>query len=324
MTAAASQSYIWETEIDRVLNTNGRYRFSVLVPNTWSSDQTQSYLESLGWNVVSIGAPPSDVMQAISGILQETGLPSGSAPSAFWVIATWPNATANLPVSSGQLYYATLDYYAPVSAADVTAVNAETQAPPTNWMPAVLAFAGGALIVGTVLYASKSSTSMHGQLLHNPRQLHDPKTMSAAAINKELDSIDKKRSALNTKFIDAGRGYETPTETHKLSDPLALEYRALADRRFDLSSEVRLRAGPGMDRLPRGFGPRKYAMENPTRNLKPSELAALRYLACVPGGSMPKSKGSETRVMDTLSRGGYILLVGPHGFEITDKGKQEL
>jgi hypothetical protein len=252
------QNFEWEPEIDRVVQPGGRYRFAVIVPNTWTDDQTQTFLEGLGWNITSIGAPPPDVMQAISGVLQETGLPSGSSPNAFWVIATWPGISTTLPTSSGQLYYATLDYYAPVSPAEAKQYQQETSPPPMNWMPAVLAFAGGGLIVGTILYASKHS--MIGHPLPNPRggERPDPKFMSAAAINKELDSSDKKMSALSTKFIDAGRGYETPTETWKLSDPLAEQYKALANRKSSLQIEVHLRAGPGVYRLPRGFGPRKY------------------------------------------------------------------
>lgn len=255
------QNYEWVTEIDLVVQPGGRYRTAVIVPNSWTMDQTQTYLESVGWTVISIGNPPPDVTQSIAGILQETGLPSGSSPIAFWVIATWPGATMTLPASSGQLYYATLDYYSPVSASEAATTNAEVNPPTTNVLPIVLALAGGALLVGAVLHSSKNAAARYP--LHNP--VKDPKMMSAAAINKELDSIDKKRSALNTKFIEAGRGYETPTETRKLTDPLATQYNALWERRFDLSSEVCLRAGPGMDRLPRGFGPRKYAMENPRK-----------------------------------------------------------
>jgi hypothetical protein len=261
------QNYEWVTEIDLVVQPGGRYRTAVIVPNSWTMDQTQTYLESVGWTVISIGNPPPDVTQSIAGILQETGLPSGSSPIAFWVIATWPGATMTLPASSGQLYYATLDYYSPVSASEAATTNAEVNPPTTNVLPIVLALAGGALLIGAVLHSSKNAAARYP--LHNP--IKDPKMMSAAAINKELDSIDKKRSALNTKFIDAGRGYETPSETRKLSDPLAMQYNALWERRSELSIEVHLRAGPGMDRLPsyvRGFGPRKYAMENPKRRYR--------------------------------------------------------
>jgi hypothetical protein len=80
--------------------------------------------------------------------------------------------------------------------------------------------------------------------------------MPAAAINKELDALAKKRSKLNDEFIAAGRGSEKAWDTLKLNDPLANKYKALSDRVAELMSEVQLRAGPGTRRLPKGFGPR--------------------------------------------------------------------
>jgi hypothetical protein len=88
--------------------------------------------------------------------------------------------------------------------------------------------------------------------------MKSPSEMSGGAINRELEALDKKRGALTDKFIAAGRGYETPSETDKLFDPLAMKYKELASRHFDLLWEVKRRAGPGMYRLPnggRGFGP---------------------------------------------------------------------
>lgn len=85
----------------------------------------------------------------------------------------------------------------------------------------------------------------------------DPADMSASAINRELDAIDKKRSALADRFIEAGRGHETATEIHKQSDPLSQDDKALSDRRTALQVEIHRRAGPGTYRMPKGFGPRK-------------------------------------------------------------------
>jgi hypothetical protein len=165
------QQFEWETEIDRVLVPNGRYRFAVIVPASWSDDQTQTYLESVGWNVVSIGAPPPDVMLAISGVLAETGLPSGTSPIAFWVIATWTGASVTLAQSSGQLYYASLDYYAPVTVAQAKEYAAETSSPPIDIVPGLLAFAGGGLMVGAVLYASKNH--LHSYATENPIPMNE-------------------------------------------------------------------------------------------------------------------------------------------------------
>jgi hypothetical protein len=41
----------------------------------------------------------------------------------------------------------------------------------------------------------------------------DPNRMSAAAINRELDKLDKIRSKLNDEMIATGRGHETWSET---------------------------------------------------------------------------------------------------------------
>lgn len=69
----------------------------------------------------------------------------------------------------------------------------------------------------------------------------NPEEMSATAINT----------------FAAGRGNERPSDYLKKDDPLAQRARTLYNRRLFLRMEVELRAGPGMKRLPRGFGPRK-------------------------------------------------------------------
>lgn len=97
-----------------------------------------------------------------------------------------------------------------------------------------------------------------------------PNEMSAAAINRELDAIDKKQSVLLDEFIAAGRGHERPSDWRDKTDPLSMKEKALSARRFDLMFEVRRRAGPGMYRLPKGFGP----MKNPTTR-KPGTVAAI-------------------------------------------------
>lgn len=84
-----------------------------------------------------------------------------------------------------------------------------------------------------------------------------PASMTAGQINRELDALDARESALLDALIAAGRGHELPSETRKLSDPLALRYAALSDRRWDLRCEVEVRYGPGAPhRLPPRFGRR--------------------------------------------------------------------
>jgi hypothetical protein len=93
------------------------------------------------------------------------------------------------------------------------------------------------------------------------KEMKDPRGMSGSDINKELDRLDKKLSAVGQQMIDGGRGYETFNDTFKIGkghDPLTDAFIDLSSRRMDLRCEVELRYGPGApSRLPRGFGPRK-------------------------------------------------------------------
>lgn len=91
--------------------------------------------------------------------------------------------------------------------------------------------------------------------------VENPRGMSAAAINKELDRLDEMRSVSNDALIAAGRGHETWADTERkspLEDDLTLVAQAISARRRDLVNEVQLRAGPNMYRLPKGFGPRRW------------------------------------------------------------------
>lgn len=97
----------------------------------------------------------------------------------------------------------------------------------------------------------------------NPNDRYNPAEMSAAAINKELDSLDKKGAALNEKMIAAGRGHETYSQTMALdpnSNVLTRDWQAVNTRLSDLRHEVTRRVGPGtrLSRLPRGFGPLRF------------------------------------------------------------------
>lgn len=83
--------------------------------------------------------------------------------------------------------------------------------------------------------------------------------MTAAEINRGLESLDKLRAMVNKKLIDAGRGHETSSETATKHDPLSDEWNEISARQGALRNEVERRAGPGVSRLPkgRGFGPLK-------------------------------------------------------------------
>ena len=127
-------------------------------------------------------------------------------------------------------------------------------------------------------YAIQSGAYIRGEPLKKPRRHHAeilgsgpkiptfkiagtaPATMTASQINKELDKLSAQNSQLGQLMIDAGRGYERPSEYLKMSDPLSMELRKNADRRMALRIEIEFRYGPGSpSRLPtgRGFGPRK-------------------------------------------------------------------
>lgn len=90
----------------------------------------------------------------------------------------------------------------------------------------------------------------------------DPATMTAGQINGELDKLSNQGSELGHLMIEAGRGYERPSEYLKMDDPLAMELRKNAERRMKLRIEIEMRYGPGApSRLPSGgfFGPRRKA-----------------------------------------------------------------
>lgn len=101
---------------------------------------------------------------------------------------------------------------------------------------------------------------------HRPKKLAttDPATMTAGAINKELDKLDERRSVLGQMMIDAGRGHERPSEYLKMSDPISSEIREAFQRQSDLRVEISMRWGPNApSRLPtegrnrKFLGPRK-------------------------------------------------------------------
>lgn len=88
--------------------------------------------------------------------------------------------------------------------------------------------------------------------------------MTANQINSKLDKLDKLDSKLTDAMIEAGRGYERPSDWEKMSDPLAKKLQQAYRDRMDLRNEIERRYGPGApSRLPRGFGPIK---RNPGMN----------------------------------------------------------
>lgn len=109
-----------------------------------------------------------------------------------------------------------------------------------------------------------------------------PETMGAAQINAEIERLVKADSELAHAFIAAGRGHERPSEYLLKDDPLSRRARAIYDRRHQLRVEVESRAGPGMTRLPRGFGPRKNPakLEQCVKQVKGKKGVRSAYAIC--------------------------------------------
>ena len=83
-------------------------------------------------------------------------------------------------------------------------------------------------------------------------------TWGAAAINKNLDRLERESSAITDALIAAGRGSERPSEMRGKTDPLTVLYFQNVSDADLLRDEVRRRYGPGAPRrLPPGFRPLK-------------------------------------------------------------------
>lgn len=145
--------------------------------------------------------------------------------------------------------------------AAVAAATGRPYVPPQQAGMSTIAKIGiGAALIGIVAVVAgraKKSSPRSRSALGSSRSVHDkpaPAQMTAGQINKELDRLDKLSSKLTDEFIAAGRGYERPSETWKLNDPLAERYKQISSAYSDLRSEISRRYGPGApSRLPRGF-----------------------------------------------------------------------
>ncbi len=117
---------------------------------------------------------------------------------------------------------------------------------------------------GALIELRPALAELHARKDHATRTIKisskDPSGLTAGSINKELDKLEEQNSKLGQLMIDAGRGYERPSEYLNMSDPLALELQQNYDRRNKLRAEIERRYGPGAPRrLPPGrfFGPLK-------------------------------------------------------------------
>lgn len=126
--------------------------------------------------------------------------------------------------------------------------------------------------------------------------------MGAAEINKFLDALDKESSAITDEFIAAGRGSERPSETLKMTDPLALRYIQNWKDADLLRDEVSRRYGPGAPRrLPRGFGPIKVAAPRAVLSRANVVKFLVTELKKLPGVKVKSSKNSIILVPGALN-----------------------
>lgn len=129
------------------------------------------------------------------------------------------------------------------------------------------------------------SLAWAGQQLRKFKPGGPPATLTASALNKELDKLDALHSTLNKHFIASGRGHETPESLRDKQDALATFSRVLAHRYTALQREIELRYGPRAPaRLPmkRGFGPRERVDKAPKAPKAPRhapEAAAVQQVS---------------------------------------------
>jgi hypothetical protein len=105
--------------------------------------------------------------------------------------------------------------------------------------------------------------SVAEHLYHNPRRISNkrPATMSAKAINAELDALEAEGTRLMHEAIATGRGHERPSDRVHMTDPLSMAVKAVDNRMWELRREVEQRYGRWTPRLPetRMFGAREKA-----------------------------------------------------------------
>jgi hypothetical protein len=119
-------------------------------------------------------------------------------------------------------------------------------------------------VIGEMLTTKAPEVALGELAQQEPQQQKrgpkDASQMPAAAINKELDKLEGQSSKNTTALIEAGLGHTLQSEMPALAEkghPLATEHQRISRRQQELRYEVERRAGPGMRRLPRGFGPLK-------------------------------------------------------------------
>lgn len=108
----------------------------------------------------------------------------------------------------------------------------------------------------------------------------NPGAMTGGELTKAQAAVDAVSSRINQALIDAGRGFEKPSETYTKTDTLSEAFKTVSKRNAELISEVRMRAGPGHYVLPHGVG-RSPRADYPgrTTSLSPERVAQLEALS---------------------------------------------
>ncbi len=65
--------------------------------------------------------------------------------------------------------------------------------------------------------------------------------MTESQLRKALEKVGAQGEAICSEFIAAGRGFELPSQTRLLADPLALRWRANATLQSELRNEAERR-----------------------------------------------------------------------------------
>ena len=116
--------------------------------------------------------------------------------------------------------------------------------------------------------------------------------MSAAQLTKAMDKASLESSKITNMLIDAGRGYERPSDMLSKSDPLSLKYQKNSNLLQDLYAEKNRRIT-----YHGNLRPVKY-QENPmaTKKFSPAQLAAQKLFAeRARSGTLKKGKRKATR-----------------------------
>lgn len=64
-----------------------------------------------------------------------------------------------------------------------------------------------------------------------------PNTLTPSELTRALAKADVESSAMCTRFIESGRGFERPSETRLKTDALAQEWKAMCARHEPLRTE---------------------------------------------------------------------------------------